>query len=61
MFKELKSFFTGPRSKGSCASGTPSRKELKCAEKDQMTQQSEKQIDKTNEQSFPASDPPTNY
>ena len=36
-------------------------KDVKHAEKEQLVGQSEKQIDKTNEQSFPASDPPTNY
>lgn len=38
-----------------------SRSAVKQAEKEQMQGQSNKQIDKTNEQSFPASDPPANY
>lgn len=38
-----------------------SRRAMKQQEKKQMENQSSKAIDKTVEQSFPASDPPTNY
>ena len=38
-----------------------SRGAVKQAEKEQMQDQSPKQVDKTIEQSFPASDPPANY
>lgn len=59
MFTFLKKIFA--KECKTCSPSSDKRHDLKHAEKEQLVNQSEKQIDKTNEQSFPASDPPTNY